>query len=202
MALILVGSLVWSRFRQPDKRGPTASAEYVQLTDFNDSALAAAVSADGRMLTFIRGGNFADSAVRGQIYVKFLPTGEPVQLTHDELNKEQPVFSPDGSRVIYTAVTHSFSWDAWQMPVLGGTPQPFLPNASGLVWIDGQRLLYSEIMAGVHMGIASSTETRTDHRYIYLPPLEGSMAHRSARSPDGKSLLIVEWTAADGCRAG
>ena len=39
-----------------------------------------------------------------QIYVKTLPKGEPVQLTRDLYQKEQPVFSPDGSRIIYTAV--------------------------------------------------------------------------------------------------
>src|SRR6185295_19611150 len=70
--------------------------------------------------------------------------------------------------------------------------KPFLPNASGLVWLDEQQVMYSEIMSGVHMGIVTSTESRTRHREIYLPPLEGGMAHRSARSPDGKSLLLVE----------
>ena len=78
------------------------------------------------------------------------------------------------------------------MPVLGGAPQPFLPNASGLVWIDDQRLLYSEIMAGIHMGIVTSTESRTESRAIYWPRQDGGMAHRSARSPDRKSLVVVE----------
>ena len=35
----------------------------------------------------------------GQIYVKLLPDGEPVQLTHDDLNKMNPKFSPDGARI-------------------------------------------------------------------------------------------------------
>jgi len=164
----------------------------VQLTDFNDSTLAPALSPDGRMLTFLRGGNFGTSADPGQVWVKLLPNGEPVQLTRDEWSKEQPVFHPDGSRIVYTALMQGFRWDSWHVPVLGGTPQPFLPNASGLVWIDKRRLLYSEIMSGVHMGIVTSTETRTDHRPVYWPPVEGGMAHRSALSPDGKSLLIVE----------
>jgi len=74
------------------------------------------------MVTFVRGGPFASSAPRGQIYVKMLPTGDPVQLTRDSSGKAQPVFSPDGSRIIYTTV-QSFKWDSWQVPVLGGTPQ-------------------------------------------------------------------------------
>lgn len=32
---------------------------------------------------------------RGQVYVKSLPDGEPVQLTHDKTAKMSPVFSPD-----------------------------------------------------------------------------------------------------------
>src|SRR4029450_7260375 len=84
--------------------------------------------------------------------------------------------------------------------VLGGAPRPFLPNASGLVWIDDQRLLYSEIMTGIHMGIVTSTESRTESRPIYWPQQEGSMAHRSARSPDRKSMLVVEMNGGEGRR--
>jgi Tol biopolymer transport system component len=147
------------------------------------------------MVTFIRGGFFATSGggqTTVQIYVKILPKGEPVQLTRDPYQKEQPVFSPDGSRIVYAAVMPGFKWDSWQVPVLGGAPQPFLPNASGLVWLDDQRLLYSEIMAGIHMGIVTSTESRTGSRPIYFPRLEGGMAHRSAPSPDRKQVLVVE----------
>lgn len=187
--LLVAGGAYVSRQRDPASglREPA-----VPLTDFNDSALAPSLSPDGRMLTFIRGGRFGASASLGQVYVKILPKGEPVQLTHDQLPKDQPVFSPDGSRIMYTAQSMGFKWDSWQVPVLGGSPRPFLLNASGLAWLDDQRLLYSEIMAGVHMGIVTSTESRTERRDIYLPPLEGGMAHRSALSPDRKSLLIVE----------
>ena len=38
----------------------------------------------------------------GQVYVKMLPDGEPVQLTHDTLPKMSPAFSPDGTRIAYT----------------------------------------------------------------------------------------------------
>ena len=185
-------SLLWLRSLKPGSRGPAAPTEYVQLTNFNDSALAPALSPDGRMLTFIRGGSFGASAPRGQVYVKILPKGEPVQLTRDESQKEQPAFSPDGSRIVYTEVTNGFKWDSWQVPVLGGAPQPFLANASGLVWTDDEHVLYSEIKEGVHMGLAASTENQTGKRQIYLPPGEGSMAHRSSLSPDHKSLLVAE----------
>ena len=148
LALVTLVGLGGFFFRQ-GATTPSIVEPPLQLTDFNDSAIHPAVSPDGRMVTFIRGGEFATSAPTGQIYVKILPQGEPVQLTRDPSLKEQPVFSPDGARIIYTSLTPGFRWDSWQVPVLGGPPQPFLSNASGLVWVDDQRLLYSEIMAGI-----------------------------------------------------
>jgi Tol biopolymer transport system component/predicted Ser/Thr protein kinase len=196
--LVLVGTVVTLALVAliVEMRYPLRSSQVLepslQLTDFNDSALAPALSPDGRMLTFIRGGGFGDSAPRGQIYVKILPKGEPVQLTHDQFTKEQPVFSPDGARIVYTAVANGFKWDSWQVPALGGFPQPFLANASGLVWLDDQHMLYSSIMEGLHMGIVTSGENGADRRDIYYPRGQGSMAHRSWRSPDHKSMLVVE----------
>src|SRR6202023_36338 len=96
----------------------------------------------------------------GQIYVKMLPSGEPVQLTHDDFNKMSPVFSPDGSRIAYTAVKNR-KWDTWFVPVLGGEPRLWLPNASGLVWLDKSKLLFSEIKNGFfHMAMGPGEESR------------------------------------------
>src|SRR5262249_26015020 len=157
-----------------------------------DSALAPARSRDGRMLTFVRGGTFGNSAPGQQVYVKMLPKGEPVQLTRDEFSKAQPIFSRDGSRIVYTAVTNGFRWDSWQVPVLGGSPQSFLPNASGLFWIDDEHMVYSAIMEGIHMGIVTSAENGAARRDVYMPRWQNSMAHRTALSPDGNLLLVVE----------
>ncbi len=139
------------------------------------------------MLTFIRGeGSFVP---KGEIYVELLPSGEPVALTHDGKQKMSPVFSRDGSRIAYST---AFPWDTWVVPVLGGEPRLMLPNASGLHWIDQDHILFSEIKSGVHMAIVTAQQSRTGERDIYVPPHERGMAHRSALSPDGKWVLIVE----------
>ena len=66
------------------------------------------------MLTFIRGENTFVGP--GQIYVKLLPNGEPVQLTHDDLYKMSPVFFPSGDRIAYTTEAPSNGMDTWVVP--------------------------------------------------------------------------------------
>ena len=165
----------------------TSPSEFAQLTNFTDSAVAPALSPDGRMVAFIRGGSWFLTA--GQIYVKSLPNGESVRLTNLPRSKYGPVFTPDGSRVAFTWL-HSGSWDTWTVPTSGGEPTQLLPNASGLTWMGDGRVLYSEIMGGsLHMGIVTSTESRAEERHIYFPPHERAMAHFSYPSPDRKSAL-------------
>jgi Tol biopolymer transport system component/tRNA A-37 threonylcarbamoyl transferase component Bud32 len=163
---------------------PTA---WDQLTFFTDSAVYPALSPDGRMLAFIRGtGTFFGT---GEIYVKLLPAGDAVQLTHDSSRKLAPVFSPDGTRIAYGIVD---PFDTLEVPVLGGPPTLLLRNASSLSWIDnGKRLLFSEIREGLHMVLVTTNEGRADRRDVYIPPGERSMVHHSYLSPDGRWVLLV-----------
>ena len=140
------------------------------------------------MMAFIRGDNTFFGA--GQIYVKLLPSGDAVQLTHDSLLKLAPVFSSDGSGIAYG--TFGQSWDTWEVPVLGGQPHLLLRNASSLSWIEGgKRLLFSEIRQGLHMVLVTTDEARGQSRDVYVPPGERSMVHHSYLSPDGRWVLLV-----------
>jgi DNA-binding winged helix-turn-helix (wHTH) protein/Tol biopolymer transport system component len=177
------------------RRAANPMLVYEQITNFTDSAVSPSLSPDGRMLAFIRG-EFTFGGP-GQIYIKPLPDGEPVQLTRDLLDKRgNPQFSPDGTRIAYAAHTPESGWHTWVVPVLGGQPRLFLTNASGLTWMGRRsgdsRLLFSELTGvGDQMAIVSSTESRSQHRTVYLPP-EMGMAHRSYLSPDGKQVLLAE----------
>ena len=184
--LVATAGLAWWLLKRP--ASAPARSEWVQITNLPDSVVQPALSSDGRMLTFIRGPlSFITS---GQVYVKMLPSGEPVQLTHDNRPKMSPVFSPDGSRIAYTVPG---TWDTWAVPVLGGEPRLWLPNASGLGWIDKSKLLFSEIKdQRQHMAIVTADESRAGSRDLYVPPHERGMIHRSYPSPDGKRMLMVE----------
>jgi len=166
-------------------------SEWVQITKYPDAVSQPALSPDGRMIAFIRGpSTFVGS---GQVYVKILPEGDAVQLTKDDYHKMSPVFSPDGSKIAYTTFATNGHWDTWIVPVLGGEPRLWLPNASGLTWFDRQRLVFSEIKNNdIHMAIVYGDESRSAEHDVYIPPGDRDMAHRSSMSPDGKWVLLVE----------
>src|SRR6266403_4647953 len=185
--LVLAGAAGAFLLYRSSRSGRPVSKEWEQLTFFTDSAVYPALSPDGRMLAFIRGGNSFFG--RGDVYVRLLPSGDAVQLTHDGVAKLGPVFSPDGSRIAYGSVT---PWDTWVVPVLGGQPDIFLRNASSLTWIDGgKHLLFSEIKQGLHMGLVTTDEARGQSRDVYVPPGDRSMVHHSYLSPAGHWVLLV-----------
>jgi eukaryotic-like serine/threonine-protein kinase len=192
LLLLAMGGYEW--FHEKGSPSPVVSqGDWVQLTDFADSAVSPALSPDGRILAFIRGGSTFYG--KGEIYAKLLPNGEPVQLTHDSSMKMSPQFSSDGSNIAYTTLDWSAAqgeWSTWIIPALGGEPRLMLPNAEGLTWIDASHLLFSEIKSGLHMALVTSTETREQSRDVYAPQSDRGMVHRSALSPDHKWVLIVE----------
>jgi serine/threonine protein kinase/WD40 repeat protein len=191
-ALVAIASgIAWIILRP---KSPDTAPRYSQLTNFADSAVAPTLSPDGRMLAFIRSENTFEGP--GEVYVKLLPNGEPVQVTHDGAQKEGPVaFSPDGGRIAFTY--GGSGGDTWTAPVLGGEPTPLVAHSSALSWIQPaqgqQRVMFSSMPGpGIHMGIFESTESRSELRTVYMPADVSAMAHRSFLSPDRRSVLIVE----------
>ena len=189
LLLLLVGGL--ELYRSKLLMPPVPSrGDWVQITDFADSAVSPALSPDGRILTFVRG---EETFVgKGEIEAKLLPSGEPVELTHDSASKMSPQFSPDGSSIAYAVNPGSQFWgDTWVVPALGGEARLMLPNAEGLTWIDQGHLLFSEVKSGIHMAVVTATDNRSNSRDVFVPARERGMAHRSALSPDHNWVLIA-----------
>ena len=194
IAIMAIGIAVITR---PRTAAPPPSTQYIQLTNFADSATSPALSPDGRMLAFIRGPSPFFGP--GQVWVKSLPDGQPVQISDDESYKMGPQFTPDGTEVTFTKGidADSDTMDTWMAATQGGRARLLLQNVEGLTWFKDQagqrRVLFSEMTGlGGQMSIAESSETRAGARTVYAPPPPDGMAHRSYRSPDGRWLLVIE----------
>jgi serine/threonine protein kinase/Tol biopolymer transport system component len=183
VCLLSAGLLLWMRNRRP---ATPARTEYTQLTYLSDSATSPALSPDGRMLAFIRGEN--PFLGPGDVYLKLLPDGDPVRLTHDDHPKMGLAFSPDSSKISFTRGV-GWDWQGWTVPVSGGEPSELLPNASALTWAGPHQVLFSE--EGKAMKIVTADESRANERDVYVPKGE-NMAHRSYLSPDSKWVLVAE----------
>ncbi len=184
--LALGAVLIWR-----EKPVPKPRLGYTQLTDFTDSVVAPVLSPDGRMLAFIRGTNWFLSL--DQIWLKLLPDGEPVPLTHDLRPKFAPAFSPDGSQLAYSVVDpFRAAWDTVSVPVLGGEPHLLMQNAEGLTWVGAHRFLFSELKTGIHMAVVTARDNRSEARDVYVPEHERAMAHFSYASPDHAWVLVIE----------
>ncbi|HEX5229209.1 MAG TPA: protein kinase [Bryobacteraceae bacterium] len=202
--VLLVGFAFWFylRSRVPESQLPIAnSSSYTQITSFTDAAVDPVLSPDGRMVAFYR--SSVGFETRGDIWLKLLPDGEPIQVTHDARAKYNIAFSPDGGQLAYTVFPRVAQlFDTFTVPTLGGDSRLFLPNAAGLSWLDDKHLLFSQIKGGgVHMGIVTADADRSGLREIYFPSLERGMAHYSYLSPDRKWILLQEMNPAWGpCR--
>jgi eukaryotic-like serine/threonine-protein kinase len=171
---------------------PPDHSQWVQLTKFIDPVSQPGLSPDGRKPAFVH--SSSTYYAPGQVYVKALPDGDPVQVTHDGLRKMSPVFSPDGKSIAYTAVDSRFNWDTWIVPTEGGDPRKWLPNAIGLTWIGPRQLLFSEVRINGGVGLVTAQEGRVGERDVYMPLNDRGMTQRSYASPDGKWALVAEFT--------
>jgi serine/threonine protein kinase/Tol biopolymer transport system component len=188
LAALGVGATLWLR----SPTGPPDHSDWVQLTKFPDPVSQPALSRDGRLLAFVRGPGAI--VAPGQLYVKKLPDGQPLQLTHDNLLKSDPAFSPDGQRIAYTGVDTQFNFDTWVVSVTGEEPHLWLRYAFGLTWAGPRQLLFSERKV-LPWGIVAAGEDRTSERDVYFPQNERGMVARSQMSPDGKWVLLAEFSA-------
>jgi serine/threonine protein kinase len=83
-AMLLVGWLSAALLRRrPAATNDSGFLQFEQITNFTDSASVPSLSPDGRMVAFIRGAEaMGSSANSGQVWIKLLPNGDPVQSGH------------------------------------------------------------------------------------------------------------------------
>ncbi len=98
-------------------------------------------SPDGRMIAFTSTRSGAKN-----IWMKQTSSGEPIQITKEELSNDSLVWSPDGEELAYFGKKGP-DVGFWRIPTLGGTPKLISPlndlSSSLLVWSRSGQIYYS-----------------------------------------------------------
>ncbi len=194
--LVLAGATAW-RLRRSDFfwKNPLDEARFTRLTDWEGSELDAAISADGKLVTFL-----SDRAGIFDAWVSQLGSGEFRNLTQgqfpDLLNDEvrNVGFSDDDAHV-WVRVTRKVpsgapgKADVWFIPTMGGTARPFLPDGTLAAWSpDRSRIVYHTTDPGDPIYVAERNGVNPRRIFIDKPGIHN---HYPTWSPDGRFIYFV-----------
>src|SRR6516225_10121853 len=131
---LLIGAIAAYRYWHRPK-APSGPAKISQISHWNKPMNFATLSPDSHTVAF-------SSLVGGveQVFVMLTSGGEPLQLTHDEGDKQVDSFSSDGTEIYYGRVIGRD--EEWAVPTLGGTPRRVVSGRSLVPSRDGNSLFY------------------------------------------------------------
>jgi eukaryotic-like serine/threonine-protein kinase len=190
--LFTAGVVAWHLWRiDYFWQNPLRAARFTRLTDWDGSEVDAAISSDGKFVTFLsdRDGPFdawvtqvgSDQFLnlsRGQFPDLYLDRVRNVGFSGDDAHVWMRISAPDGKKE-----------DSWLVPTMGGTPRPFLPNAVEVTWSpDRMRTLYHTSVPGDPIFVADRNGASSRLIFIEEP---GSHNHYPAWSLDARFIYFV-----------
>jgi Tol biopolymer transport system component len=189
----LIGWLAW-RNRQP--ANPLAGARFQPLTDSGGISQAAALSRDGRYVSFL-----SDRDGRMDVWVTQIGTGQFYNRTGDAPRElvnaaiRTNGFSPDGSMVTFwvrrTDPAGKAAIDIWAAPVLGGAPTPYLEGVAEYDWSrDATRLVYHTPADGDPTFVKRAGDAAPGRPLFTAPAKRHS--HFTTWSPDGTFVYFLQ----------
>ncbi len=120
----VAGWLLWA----PSTEAPAREPQVQRLTDFVGMEDAPAISPDGKAVAFV-----ARAGGKRQIWIRLLAGGPPRQVTADDVEHEQPRWTPDSSALIYfvPSTIPGEHGTIWKIPMLGGEPRRVAAAVTG-----------------------------------------------------------------------
>ena len=175
-------------------QNPLADARFSQLTDFEGTERAAAISRDGRFVAFL-----ADREGSMDVWVTQVGTGQFHNLTRgnrrdvDNPDVRTVGFSPDATLVSMwirsSSTTNPADISVWAVPTLGGEPRPYLEGVAEYDWSrDGTRLVYHTPGPGDPLFVKDLVGQAA--RPVWVAP-SGMHAHFPVWSPDASFIYFV-----------
>jgi serine/threonine protein kinase len=195
VALLLIGALSNWRLRReaPAPRDEAmANAVITPITDWEGTEALAAISPDGRFVAFL-----SDRQGEFDIWLTQVGTSEFRNLTTNLPSMNPPGvvlrpfgFSNDGSK-IWFSLSGNPGDRKMMMPLLGGTPWPFLSEGDVTPsWSpDGGRVAFVNNRKGDPLFVADATGTDAQQILPAEPAVQHN--HDPVWSPDGESIYLL-----------
>ena len=196
VAAIVAAGGVWRLWQQDYFwRNPLAGATVERLTDFEGEEADAAISPDGKFVTFL-----SDRDGRFDAWISQFGSGEFVNVTKGRFqmmnnpNTRMTGFSGDGAQVWFTQQVSArpLRWTLWISAALGGAPRTFVEGGVEPIWSpDGRKVAYHTNDLGDPIFIAD--RNGSNPRQIFVSP-PGTHGHYLTWSPDGRFIYFVKGT--------
>jgi Tol biopolymer transport system component len=179
VAALLIGAITFYRYWLPPKT-PSGPAKLTQISHWNKPMNTARLSPDGHTVAF-------SSPVSGveQVFVMLTSGGEPLQLTHDEGDKQVDSFSPGGTEIYYERVVGRD--EEWAMATLGGTARRVVSGQSLVPSPEGSSLFY---LKSDSRAVFRAEKSGLGEKQVYSfdnPPM---IPLSVLPFPDGNDLLV------------
>jgi Tol biopolymer transport system component len=168
------------------RHAPPQDVQFQRITDSVGVEGDPAISPDGKMVAFV-----ALAGNRHQIWVRLLAGGAPLQITHNEVDHQQPRWAPDSSSLIYysASATTGEQGEIWEVPALGGPPRRIASAlGGGDISRDGLRVAFFRSENGrVELAVAP----RHGFPITVVTRLPVEDRYQNPRwSPDGHSIAF------------
>ena len=191
VAVLAAGDLWFLWQRDYFWRNPLADARIERVTDFDGDEVDAAISPDGKFMSFV-----SDRDGRFDVWVSQIGSGEFVNITKGGFRDLEPApirklaFSGNSAHVWFVQGYGAGPYQGWLASVMGDPPHSFIAGAMEVAWsADGSRIAWHTAGAGDPIFVADANGSNP--RQIYVERA-GSHCHHLTWSPDGRFIYFVK----------